>query len=139
MSLAAVSAILIPWAAQAQDSYSNPAGSGVLGAAIGWLQGILLGPMAAVIAIIAVAAIGFMMLTGRIDVRRSVRVVLGCFIVFGAATIATGIVAALSSSSPGLRQDTAETPVFNAPPVPVPVNSVPAVTDPYAGAAVRPR
>jgi hypothetical protein len=68
-----------------------------------------------------------------------VRVVLGCFIIFGASTIATGIVAALSSASPGPEQDIAGPSAFNAPPITVPVNSVPAVTDPYAGAAVPPR
>ncbi len=136
MSLAAVSVFLISSGAQGQDSYSDPVGSSVLGAAIRWLQGTLLGPMAVIVAIIAVAAIGFMMLTGRIDMRRAVRVVLGCFIIFGASTIATGIVAALSSSPSGPGQNAMGPPPFDGPPAAVPVNSVPAVTDPYAGAAV---
>jgi type IV secretion system protein VirB2 len=35
--------VLVPSAACAQDSYSDPAGSGVLVSAINWLQGTLLG------------------------------------------------------------------------------------------------
>jgi type IV secretion system protein VirB2 len=44
-----------------------------------------------VAAVIAVAAVGFMMLTGRINWRYGVTVVLGCFILFGAASIVAGI------------------------------------------------
>jgi type IV secretion system protein VirB2 len=78
-------------AAQAQDSYSDPAGSGVLVSAVNWLQGTLLGTIATVVAVIAVATVGFMMLTGRINWRYGVSVVLGCFILFGATSIVAGI------------------------------------------------
>jgi type IV secretion system protein VirB2 len=77
--------------ALAQDSYSDPAGSGVLVSAMNWLQGTLLGTIATVAAIIAVATVGFMMLTGRINWRYGVTVVLGCFVLFGAASIVAGI------------------------------------------------
>jgi type IV secretion system protein VirB2 len=77
--------------AVAQDSYSDPAGSGVLVSAVGWLQGTLMGTVATVAAVIAVAAVGFMMLTGRINWRYGVTVILGCFILFGASTIVAGI------------------------------------------------
>lgn len=77
--------------AQAQQAYSDPQGSGVLVSAVGWLQGTLLGTVATVAAIIAVAAIGFMMLTGRINWRYGVTVILGCFILFGATSIVAGI------------------------------------------------
>ncbi|HEX5259570.1 MAG TPA: TrbC/VirB2 family protein [Sphingomicrobium sp.] len=89
-ALAAVSAFLSS-VAHAQDSYSDPAGSGVLVSAVNWLQGTLLGTIATVVAVIAVAAVGFMMLTGRINWRYGVTVVLGCFILFGAASIVAGI------------------------------------------------
>jgi type IV secretion system protein VirB2 len=75
----------------AQDSYSDPAGSGVLVSAVGWLQGTLLGTVATVVAVIAVATVGFMMLTGRINWRYGATVILGCFILFGASTIVAGI------------------------------------------------
>jgi type IV secretion system protein VirB2 len=77
--------------AAAQDSYSDPAGSGVLINAVNWLQGTLLGTVATVIAVIAVASIGFMMLTGRMNWRHGAVVIIGCFILFGAASIVAGI------------------------------------------------
>ena len=39
----------------------------------------------------AVAVVGFMMLTGRINWRYGATVVLGLFVVFGAASIVAGI------------------------------------------------
>jgi type IV secretion system protein VirB2 len=77
--------------AAAQQYSSDPAGSGVLVSAVGWLQGTLLGTLATVAAVIAVAAVGFMMLTGRINWRYGVTVILGCFILFGATSIVAGI------------------------------------------------
>jgi type IV secretion system protein VirB2 len=80
-------------AAMAQDSLSNanPEGSGVLVRAVQWLQGTLLGTIATVVAVIAVASVGFLMLTGRINWRYGATVILGCFILFGAASIVAGI------------------------------------------------
>lgn len=75
----------------AQDSYSDPAGSGVVVSAVNWLQGTLLGTVATVAAVIAVASVGFLMLTGRINWRYGATVILGCFILFGAASIVAGI------------------------------------------------
>jgi type IV secretion system protein VirB2 len=77
--------------ALAQDSYSDPAGSGVVVSAVNWLQGTLMGTFATVVAVIAVASVGFMMLTGRINWRHGATVILGCFILFGAASIVAGI------------------------------------------------
>src|SRR3546814_8848657 len=54
--------------AHAQE-FADPAGSGVLVSAVRWLEGTLLGTIATVIAVIAVATVGFMMLTGRINWR----------------------------------------------------------------------
>ena len=78
-------------AAPAQDSFSDPAGSGVLVAAVQWLEGTLLGTVATVVAVIAVATVGLLMLTGRINWRYGATVILGCFILFGAASIVAGI------------------------------------------------
>ena len=87
-------------AAMAQDSLSNanPEGSGVIVRAVQWLQGTLLGTIATVVAVIAVASVGFLMLTGRINWRYGATVILGCFILFGAASIVAGI----QSTSGGL-------------------------------------
>ncbi|MBT2134652.1 TrbC/VirB2 family protein [Croceibacterium sp. LX-88] len=70
---------------------TNPQGSGVLVGAVNWLQGTLLGTVATTVAVIAVAAVGFMMLTGRINWRHGATVIVGCFILFGAASIVAGI------------------------------------------------
>ena len=42
-------------------------------------------------AVIAVASVGLLMLTGRINWRYGATVILGCFILFGAASIVAGI------------------------------------------------
>lgn len=73
---------------------SDPQGSGVIVNAFNWLQGTLLGTVATVAAVIAVAAVGFMMLTGRLNWRHGGVVIVGCFILFGAASIVGGIRAA---------------------------------------------
>ena len=77
-------------AARAQ-TYADPAGSGVFVNAAEWLQGTLLGTFATVAAIIAIAGVGFMMLTGRMNWRHGAIVIVGCFIIFGAASIVAGI------------------------------------------------
>ena len=69
----------------------DPAGSGVIVSAASWLQGTLLGTLATIVAVIAVAAVGFGMLTGRINWRHGAVVILGCFVLFGAASIVGGI------------------------------------------------
>jgi type IV secretion system protein VirB2 len=69
----------------------DPAGSGVILGAVNWVQGTLLGTLATSVAVIAVAACGFMMLTGRMNWRHGGMVILGCFILFGAAAIVGGI------------------------------------------------
>jgi len=90
-ALAAIALVAPAMPAIAQDSYSDPQGSGVLVSAVNWLQGTLLGTVATVVAVIAVASVGFMMLTGRINWRYGVTVILGCFILFGASSIVAGI------------------------------------------------
>ena len=77
--------------ALAQDAMGDPAGSGALVSAVRWMQGTLLGTIATVVAVIAVATVGMLMLTGRINWRYGATVILGCFILFGAASIVAGI------------------------------------------------
>lgn len=76
----------------------DPQGADVLVKAVSWLQATLLGTVATTIAVVAVAAVGFMMLTGRINWRHGAAVIVGCFIVFGAASIVAGIRAAAGGS-----------------------------------------
>ncbi|MEO1921378.1 MAG: TrbC/VirB2 family protein [Sphingomonadaceae bacterium] len=84
---AALAALLFPTAAVAQD----PAGSGPIVGALSWMQDTLLGSVATAVAVMAVAAVGFMMLTGRMNWRFGATVILGTFILFGAASIVGGI------------------------------------------------
>ncbi len=77
--------------AVAQTESYDPAGSGPIVGAMHWLQGTLLGTVATVAAVIAVAVVGFMMLTGRMNWRYGLTVILGCFVLFGAASIVAGI------------------------------------------------
>jgi type IV secretion system protein VirB2 len=92
-------AALAPSPAAAQ-SYAapGPQGSGPILAAVEWLQGTLLGNLATTVAVIAVAFVGFMMLTGRVNWRYGVTVILGCFVLFGAASIVAGIQAAAGAA-----------------------------------------
>ena len=85
-------------AARAQST-SDPAGSSPLLGALDWVQGTLLGNLATTAAVIAVAVVGFLMLTGRIEWRRGLTVIVGCFIIFGA----TAIVAGIRTVATGLR------------------------------------
>ena len=87
--LAALAALMLPVSARAQGA--DPAGSGPIVAALGWLQGTLLGNVATAVAVMAVAAVGFGMLTGRMNWRFGATVIIGVFILFGSASIVAGI------------------------------------------------
>lgn len=107
--------------------------------AIGWFQATLVGSVATAVAIIAMACLGLLLLSGRLSGRRGIQLILGCFVVFGAPTIASGILNALS-----LKDDRA--PAVDALPTaanvaPVPMRPLPPNQpyDPYAGAALPPR
>lgn len=101
-------------------------------AALAWVQGTLLGTIATLVAVIAIASIGFAMLSGRVDMRHGIRMVLGCFILFGASTIAAGIQAgfagAVEAPHPAVTQAAPLPAILPEPP--------PANADPYAGASV---
>ncbi len=88
--LAALASFILPAAANAQTA-ADPQGSGPIVSALMWLQGTLLGNVATAVAVMAVAAVGFMMLTGRLNWRFGATVIIGCFILFGAASIVSGI------------------------------------------------
>lgn len=87
-------AALVATPSMALAQTADPQGSGPVVAALAWLQGTLLGSIATAIAVMAVAAIGFMMLTGRMNWRFGATVIIGVFILFGATTIVAGIQAA---------------------------------------------
>lgn len=87
--------------ASAQELSTDPQGSGAIVSAVRWVQGTLMGTVATVAAVIAIAVVGFMMLTGRINWRYGGVVILGCFILFGAASIVAGIQSTASLSAGG--------------------------------------
>jgi type IV secretory pathway VirB2 component (pilin) len=118
--------------APAGGSLTDPPGASVIAASVNWLQATLLGTVATIIATLAIASIGLLMLAGRINVRHGLTVVLGCFILFGARTIVAGI---QSGAAGGEEAEAASPPPspFAALPPPAPPAANP---DPYAGAAV---
>ena len=116
-----------------QASLADPAPASAINAATSWVSDLLFGPLATIIAVIAVAWVGFAMLSGRIDIRRGLSVLLGCFLLFGAKGIAEGLRRAAINDS--------AVPVASVPPPPnftrsrSQANTVNGY-DPYAGAAV---
>ncbi|MFZ1743215.1 MAG: TrbC/VirB2 family protein [Pontixanthobacter sp.] len=73
------------------QSLFEPKGSNALGDAAQWLSGTLLGSLAVGLCVLAVAFTGLMLMTGRFDWRQGMRVILGCFIIFGAPVIAAAL------------------------------------------------
>ena len=98
-SFIALGFTLLPATVYAQELSIDPQGSGVIVNAMQWMQGTLLGTVATVVAVIAIASVGFLMLTGRINWRHGAVVILGCFILFGAASIVAGIQSAATLST----------------------------------------
>jgi type IV secretion system protein VirB2 len=96
--LTIASMMMLPAVAGAQELSVDPQGSGVVVGAMRWIQGTLTGTVATVAAVIAIACVGFLMLTGRINWRHGAIVILGCFILFGAASIVAGIQSAAALS-----------------------------------------
>jgi hypothetical protein len=104
------------------------------------LEHTVLGSVAIAVAVLAVASIGFLMLTGRPDVRRGARVMGGCFVLFGASWIAAGIHSAASEF--GARDAPASSdaqPYYEPAPPPDYPEAAPRPYNPYEGAAVAPR
>lgn len=115
-------------------SLANPTGSSPILAGVRWIQDTMLGEVASIVAIVAVAGVGAAMLTGRIELRRGLTVVLGCFLLFGASLVADGIRRALDMGVGDGSNPIVATITASAPPA-VPVSHKPP-DDPYAGASV---
>lgn len=110
---------------------SSGVADGAIVSASGWIAGIMTGPLATIVATLAVAALGFAMLQGRLSMKDGTRVILGCFILFGAPYIAMELV-------PAAQQGARAQSVYSAPSQQIPdVPDAPqANPDPYAGASV---
>lgn len=115
-------------------SLTDPPAYSPIADGVVWVQGVALGSVSTTIAVIAVAAIGLLMLLGRLELRRGINVVGGCFLLFGASAIGTAITgltgpvamprapdATALSALPSVSQETAGPVTFY---------------DPYAGASV---
>ena len=115
------------------DLLTDPVGANSLVVAAHWLQALLTGSIAAAIAVLAVASVGMLALTGRIAIRRGMSVVLGCFILFGAPGIANGLIG-LGRDTGGEALTVPETAAVTPPRPPAQPGY-----DPYAGAGVPTR
>lgn len=116
---------------------ANGAGEGgALLTAARWMESLVQGPAATTLAVLAVAATGLMMLSGRLPVRRGLVVALGCFVLFGAPTIARGLFAAAG----GMPESGVAPAMPIAAAVPPPAYNPPSpprqAADPYAGASI---
>lgn len=105
------------------DTQSTP-----IATSLEWIDGVLFGPVAIGLCVLAVAFVGFAMLTGRLPVRQGALVMVGTFILLGAPMIAAGLMTTVEGG--------------NEPPPPAPVSEdlqpreelPPASRDPYSGA-----
>ena len=75
-----------------QRSLIEPSSAQPIATALGWIESVLLGEVAVILCVLAVAFIGALMLTGRLPLRRGMMVIVGCFVLLGAPMIAAGIV-----------------------------------------------
>ena len=105
----------------------------VLVRALDWINAIVTGPLGTGIAILAVAGVGYGLLSGRVDTRRALTVIIGTFIMFGAASIVAGV----RDNSDRLADDTTvpDGPaIATTEKLPPPQRAEP--YDPYAGASL---
>lgn len=97
-----------------------------------WLEELLRGRLVTTLAILAVAFVGYQMISGRMSLKAALRVALGCFILFGSSAIAQGLIGvARDGGVPAPPTPAAELVV------PVPSPRTPPVSanpfDPYSG------
>ena len=112
--------------------FDRPAASPVIGAA-DWMGSIATGSLAVILATIAIAIIGFVMLSGRFSLRSGIQVILGTFLLLGAPIIAAAF--------NGAAREVAEPAEPELPPAQADPREdlPPANYDPYAGASLRRR
>jgi type IV secretion system protein VirB2 len=106
----------------------------VLDSAVLWLQGALSGQVATAIGVIAVASFGIALFFGRIELRRAVQLIVGCFLIFGASAIARGFIGATHGESGGQVDALSQTVAA----APQPTAANPSL-DPYPGASLKQR
>lgn len=97
--------------------FDTPTTSQPIGNSIGWLTNLLLGEVAVTLCIIAIALVGFSMLTGRLPLRRGAQVILGCVLLLAAPAIAAAMMAWASPAGTA-RSNPAPAVVYEAQPRP---------------------
>jgi len=110
-----------------------PSDSSIVAAAK-WLQAAMFGTIATSVAIVAVAALGFLMLQGQLPIRRSATSILGCCLLFAAPVLVTGlgtVVRDLAANEMPVPQA-----IHPTPPLPLAPDQNPPGYDPYAGASL---
>lgn len=95
-----------------------------------WLVALATGQLATSIAVIAIAFVGFAMLTGRINWRRGGITIAGCFILFGAPAIAQALIGLSPTGPSEIVVAGRSNPAL--PPAP----PAPEAQDPYSGASI---
>jgi len=98
----------------------------------------LTGSAATALATVALASVGMLMLTGRIEFRRAATILLGCFMIFGAASIAQGVIGTVHGEAAAVAAPVDVPPSYAKAPPAKPAQSRPQ-SDPYAGAALPQR
>jgi type IV secretory pathway VirB2 component (pilin) len=116
----------------------DSANGSVITSAVTWIEQLVTGSLGTSIAVLAVASVGLAMLSGRLAIRRGMMVILGCFILFGARTVATGLRGAGEAKPVAApRALPSPPPIYPKPPA-SPNQPRGEPYDPYAGAAVVP-
>ncbi len=110
--------------------------SQALGAAGGWIVDLMQSNLVVAIAALAVAGIAFAMLLGRVPIRKAAATIFGCFIFFGATTIAQAL---LGSATPPPTEPAASPALPTTGPTELDAKPADPPTDPYAGASVPTR
>ena len=118
---------------------SDPTSAQALVHAGRWVEQALLGTTAAVVATLAVSVVGLLLLQGRLPLRRGASVLIGCFVLFGSATIATGIMNIVGEGSDEMPYSVTGTVAASLPVTAATPPAQPQVYDPYAGPSVFPQ
>jgi len=117
--------------ATASSLFDAPA-SAPFAAASDWITGTLMGSLAVILCVIAVAFVGLLMISGRLAIRDAARVVIGCFVLLGAPVLAAGLRGVADEAVVVVPQSS-----LNLPSPPEATPRAPSTYDPYAGASLR--
>jgi type IV secretory pathway VirB2 component (pilin) len=99
-----------------------------------WLASFVVGEIAVTLCVLAVAFVGLALMSGRLVLRKGAFVVLGCFVVLGAPSLAAVLIE-LGNAGEGRSSFSHSA---SSSPSTLPARDLPPATyDPYAGASLR--